>query len=58
MNHDQPAPPSLWAHQYGPPAVGKAEASSDMLTATVRMISAITGQPIEITIGPPLFHPT
>ena len=22
VNHDQPAPPSLWAHQYGPPAVG------------------------------------
>jgi hypothetical protein len=29
-----------------------------MLMATVRMISAITGQPIEIAIGPPLFHPT
>ena len=27
-----------------------------MLTATVRMISAIIGQPIEIAIGPPLFH--
>jgi hypothetical protein len=27
-----------------------------MLTATVRMISAITGQPIEIATGPPLFH--
>ena len=38
--------------------MGKAEASSDMLTATVRMISAMTGQPIEIAIGPPLFHPT
>ena len=29
-----------------------------MLTATVRMIRAITGQPIEIAIGPPLFHAT
>ena len=56
MNHDQPVPPSLCAHQYGPPAVGNAEVSSDMLTATVRMIAAITGQPIEIAIGPPKFH--
>ena len=29
-----------------------------MLTATVRMNSAMTGQPIEIAIGPPLFHAT
>ena len=38
--------------------MGKADASSDMLTATVRMIRAISGQPSEMTIGPPLFQPT
>ena len=27
-----------------------------MLNATVRMIAAITGHPIEIAIGPPKFH--
>src|SRR3954470_19620131 len=56
VNHDQAGPPSLCAHQYGPPAVGKAEVSSDMLTATAMMMSAMTGQPIEIAIGPPNCH--
>ncbi len=27
-----------------------------MLMATVKMIIAITGQPIEMAIGPPKFH--
>jgi hypothetical protein len=27
-----------------------------MLKATVRMMAATTGQPIEIAIGPPRFH--
>ena len=39
-----------------PPAVGYAEASSAIETATHMMNRQITGQPIEIAIGPPLFH--
>ena len=39
-----------------PPAVGYAEASSDIEKATHRISTLITGQPIEIAIGPPLFH--
>src|SRR3954454_882401 len=56
VNDDQAGPPSLCAHQYGPPAVGKAEVSSDMLTATARMMIAMTGQPIEIASAPPNCH--
>ena len=39
-----------------PPAVGIAEASSDIENATSRIKQLITGQPIEIATGPPLFH--
>ena len=39
-----------------PPAVGIAEASSDIEKATSRMNTLITGQPIEIATGPPLIH--
>ena len=39
-----------------PPAVGIAETSSDIEKATIRMKKLITGHPIEIAIGPPLFH--
>src|SRR5665213_2134331 len=39
-----------------PTAGGIAEASSDIEKATVRIRRLITGQPIEIAIGPPLFH--
>ncbi len=39
-----------------PPAVGYAETSSDMQKATSRIMQEISGQPIEIAIGPPLFH--
>src|SRR4051795_8851877 len=56
VNQLQPAPPSLAAHQYGPPAVGNAEVSSAIDTATVRTKRQMIGQPIEIPIGPPLFH--
>jgi hypothetical protein len=56
VNHDQPGPPSLAAHQYGPPAVGYADASSDIEKATVRIRMQMIGQPHEIAIGPPLFH--
>jgi hypothetical protein len=41
-----------------PPAVGNAEASSDIEKATVRTSRLITGQPIEIAIGPPLLNAT
>src|SRR3954467_7817433 len=56
VNQLQPLPPSFAAHQYGPPAVGKAEVSSDIETATSSTKAQITGQPIEIAIGPPAFH--
>ena len=39
-----------------PPAVGNAEASSDIETATHRMSRLITGQPIEMATGPPLLN--
>src|ERR1017187_10015192 len=39
-----------------PPAVGIAEASSDIEKATVRISKLITGHPIEIATGPPLFQ--
>ena len=37
-----------------PPAVGYAEASSDIENATHRISRLITGHAIEIAIGPPL----
>ena len=58
VNQLQPAPPSLAAHQYGPPAVGKAEVSSAIDTPTSSTRQHSTGQPIEIAIGPPAFQPT
>ena len=57
MNHDQPGPPSFAAHQYGPPAVGYADASSDMQKAITRISPQMIGHAHEIAIGPPLFHP-
>jgi len=39
-----------------PPAVGKAEASADIETATHRIRRLITGQPSEIATGPPLLN--
>ena len=56
VNQLQPAPPSRAAHQYGPPAVGKAEVSSAIERATSRTKTQITGQPIVIATGPPAFH--
>src|SRR3954447_26090274 len=56
VNHDQPGPPSFAAHQYGPPAVGYADASSAMQKAMIRMIPQMIRQAHEIAIGPPLFH--
>src|SRR6188472_2400138 len=56
VNQLQPGPPRRAAHQYGPPAVGKAEVSSDIDTATSSTKQQITGQPIEAAIGPPAFH--
>jgi hypothetical protein len=47
----QPLPPSLWAHQYGPPAVGYAEVSSAIENATMRTKAQRIGQPIEAAIG-------
>ena len=41
-----------------PPAVGIADASSDIGKATPsRIRTLMTGQPIEIATGPPLFTP-
>ena len=51
-----PGPPSLAAHQYGPPAVGNAEVSSAIENATSSTKAHRTGQPSEIAIGPPAFH--
>ena len=53
VNQLQPGPPSRADHQYGPPAVGNAEVSSDIDHATRRTNAQMTGQPIEIAIGPP-----
>src|SRR4051794_12519984 len=39
-----------------PPEVGYADTSSDMQSPITRMNAEIIGQPIEIAIGPPLFH--
>ena len=39
-----------------PPAVGNAEASSDIEKATNRISPQITGHAIEIAIGPPFFR--
>ena len=39
-----------------PPAVGYADASSDMQNAMIRMRPQMIGQPQVIAIGPPLFH--
>src|SRR5215217_5932598 len=41
-----------------PPAVGYADTSSDIETATSRMRPQMIGQPHEIAIGPPLFQAT
>src|SRR4051794_41697168 len=58
VNQPQPAPPSLAAHQYGPPAVGNADVSSAIETATSRTRTQRTGQPIDTAIGPPAFQAT
>ena len=39
-----------------PPAVGNAETSSDMHSPMIRMNAEMTGQPMEMAIGPPLFQ--
>jgi hypothetical protein len=39
-----------------PPAVGMADANSDIENATRRMNTLMTGHPIEIATGPPLSH--
>src|SRR5215212_156634 len=52
----QPLPPSSWAHQYGPPAVGYLEVSSAMDNATMRTRTQRTGHPIDAAIGPPFVH--
>src|SRR5215472_2971469 len=56
VNQLQALPPSLCAHQYGPPAVGIAEVSSDIDSATSSTKPHRIGQPIEIPIGPPAFQ--
>ncbi len=39
-----------------PPAVGIAETNSAIQNAMIKIKIEISGQPIEIAIGPPLFH--
>jgi hypothetical protein len=39
-----------------PPDVGKADTSSDRDSPMTRMSAEMTGQPIEIATGPPLFQ--
>ncbi len=39
-----------------PPDVGYAETSSDMVSPMMRMKTEMSGQPMEMAIGPPLFH--
>src|SRR5260221_1523465 len=56
VNQLQAGPPSLAAHQYGPPAVGKADVSSAIDQAMSMTAAPMIGQPIEIAIGPPAFH--
>jgi hypothetical protein len=56
VNHDHAGPPSFAAHQYGPPAVGYADASSAMQKATIRTSPQMIGHAQVIAIGPPLFH--
>src|SRR5919202_3541087 len=56
VNHDQPAPPSFAAHQYGPPAVGNADVSSAIDSATSRTNPHRIGQPHETATGPPAVH--
>src|SRR5437763_17178998 len=60
LNHPviqlHPGLPSLADHQYGPPAVGKADVSSAIENATRSTKAHNTGQPIEMAIGPPAFH--
>src|SRR5262249_9404225 len=52
----QPGPPSFAAHQYGPPAVGYADVSSDIENATRRTKPQRIGQPQAIAAGPPPPH--
>src|SRR5919201_4532083 len=56
VNQLQPAPPSFAAHQYGPPAVGKAEVSSDIENPTSKTNAQRIGQPNAIPAGPPAVH--
>src|SRR5712691_7006352 len=56
VNQLQPLPPSFAAHQYGPPAVGKAEVNSDIESATRRTNTQRTGHPIATAAGPPACH--
>ena len=39
-----------------PPEVGYADTSSDRLKPMMRMNAAMSGQPSEMAMGPPLFH--
>src|SRR6266513_4928434 len=49
----QPLPPSSLAHQYGPPAVGYFEVSSDIEKATIKTKAQRTGHPMDAATGPP-----
>src|SRR5215210_667134 len=49
----QPLPPRVWAHQYGPPAVGYLDVSSAIENATMSTKKHRIGQPQEAATGPP-----
>jgi hypothetical protein len=53
VNHPQAGPPSREAHQYRPPAVGNAEASSAIDSPTMITKIDTIGQPIACCNGPP-----
>src|SRR6266700_6812406 len=53
VNQLQAGLPSFADHQYGPPAVGIAEASSAIEKPTSRTKAQRIGQPIAIPAGPP-----
>src|SRR5262245_26806660 len=55
--HAQAGPPRAAAQWYLAPDVGFAEHSSDMQAATARVNSVATGQPRDISRGPPISKP-
>src|SRR5262245_10312044 len=57
VNQPHPLPPSSEDQWYIAPAVGRLEASSAMLIATVSVKKVTSGQPKAISAGPPIVSP-